>query len=97
MSPCHGEDRQFKSDRGRHFFAQVAQSVEQGTENPRVGGSIPSLSTKSISYAVVAEWQTRYFEGVVNVSSYGFKSHQPHQNRNRNPDRDFGFFLHFGK
>ena len=27
------------------IFAQVAQSVEQGTENPRVGGSIPSLST----------------------------------------------------
>ena len=24
---------------------QVAQSVEQGTENPRVGGSIPSLGT----------------------------------------------------
>ena len=24
---------------------QVAQSVEQGTENPRVGGSIPSLAT----------------------------------------------------
>ena len=23
-------------------------------------------------------WQTRYFEGVVNESSYGFKSHQPH-------------------
>ena len=23
--------------------AQVAQSVEQGTENPRVGGSIPPL------------------------------------------------------
>jgi hypothetical protein len=23
--------------------AEVAQSVEQGTENPRVGGSIPSL------------------------------------------------------
>ena len=20
MSPCHGEDRRFKSDRGRHFF-----------------------------------------------------------------------------
>ena len=46
-------------------FAQVAQSVEQGTENPRVGGSIPSLSTITISHAVVAEWQTRYFEGVV--------------------------------
>ena len=27
----------------------------------------------------MAEWQTRYFEGVVNVSSYGFKSHRPHQ------------------
>ncbi len=26
-------------------FGQVAQSVEQGTENPRVGGSIPSLTT----------------------------------------------------
>ncbi len=32
----------------RHFprgFAQVAQLVEQGIENPRVGGSIPSLGT----------------------------------------------------
>ena len=28
------------------FFAQIAQSVEQGTENPRVDGSIPSLGTK---------------------------------------------------
>ncbi len=26
---------------------QVAQLVEQGTENPRVGGSIPSLATSS--------------------------------------------------
>ena len=25
--------------------AQIAQSVEQGIENPRVGGSIPSLGT----------------------------------------------------
>ena len=33
--------------------AQVAQSVEQRTENPRVGGSIPPLGTifiKSITY-----------------------------------------------
>ena len=35
----------------RRFYAifknsgQVAQSVEQRTENPRVGGSIPSLAT----------------------------------------------------
>ncbi len=27
---------------------QVAQSVEQGTENPRVGGSIPSLATTTL-------------------------------------------------
>ena len=27
------------------FFAQIAQSVEQRTENPRVGGSIPPLGT----------------------------------------------------
>jgi hypothetical protein len=27
------------------LYAQVAQSVEQGTENPRVGGSIPPLGT----------------------------------------------------
>ena len=26
-------------------LASVAQSVEQGTENPRVGGSIPPLGT----------------------------------------------------
>ena len=28
------------------IVGQVAQSVEQGTENPRVGGSIPSLTTR---------------------------------------------------
>ena len=26
-------------------YGQIAQSVEQRTENPRVGGSIPSLTT----------------------------------------------------
>ncbi len=29
----------------RKRFGQVAQLVEQGTENPRVGGSTPSLAT----------------------------------------------------
>ena len=29
-------------------FAQIAQSVEQRIENPRVGGSIPSLGTMKI-------------------------------------------------
>ncbi len=38
------EGRGFKSCHPDHF-AQIAQSVEQGTENPRVGGSIPPLGT----------------------------------------------------
>ena len=29
-------------------YAQVAQLVEQGTENPRVGGSIPPLATRIV-------------------------------------------------
>jgi hypothetical protein len=35
------------TDQMRYIYprAEVAQSVEQGTENPRVGGSIPSLGT----------------------------------------------------
>ena len=27
------------------YYAEIAQSVEQRTENPRVGGSIPPLGT----------------------------------------------------
>ena len=44
------------SARGRGFeshplrqYAQIAQSVEQGTENPRVGGSIPPLGTNKVA------------------------------------------------
>ena len=44
---CHARGRQFEPDPGRHY-ASVAQSVEQGTENPRVGGSIPPRSTKQL-------------------------------------------------
>ena len=32
------------------FCAQVAQLVEQGTENPCVGGSIPPLGTTHLIY-----------------------------------------------
>jgi len=38
-SLCDSQSRYLDDDPG----AQVAQSVEQRTENPRVGGSIPSL------------------------------------------------------
>ena len=45
---CHAGGRGFKSLPRRHFlitYAQVAQLVEQRTENPRVAGSIPALGT----------------------------------------------------
>jgi hypothetical protein len=35
--------------------AQIAQSVEQGTENPRVGGSIPPLGTIMMQY-LTQQW-----------------------------------------
>ena len=41
---CHARGRGFEPHPGRHF-ASVAQSVEQGTENPRVVGSIPTGGT----------------------------------------------------
>ncbi len=44
MPACHAGDRRFESGRVRHL-GSIAQSVEQRTENPRVGGSIPSRAT----------------------------------------------------
>ena len=41
---CHARGRGFEPHPGRHY-ASVAQSVEQGTENPRVVGSIPTGGT----------------------------------------------------
>ena len=35
-----------------HIYAQIAQLVEQGTENPRVLGSIPSLGI----FYILREW-----------------------------------------
>ena len=34
--------------KNKKIYAQIAQSVEQRTENPRVGGSIPPLGTRSV-------------------------------------------------
>ncbi len=36
-----------------NFFGQIAQLVEQWTENPCVGGSIPSLPTSKVSMPVL--------------------------------------------
>ena len=57
MPPCHGGGRRFESVPGRQISSQsldifyliygfIAQLVEQGTENPRVSGSIPLEATK---------------------------------------------------
>ena len=43
---CHARGREFEPHPGRQF-ASVAQLVEQGTENPRVGGSIPPGGTNN--------------------------------------------------
>ena len=56
---CHARGRRFEPDPGRHIRdtfnkeypninknGSIAQLVEQGTENPRVSGSIPLRATK---------------------------------------------------
>ena len=43
--PSETLTRRVDADRSASPNGQVAQLVEQGTENPRVGGSIPSLAT----------------------------------------------------
>ena len=55
MPACHAGGRGFEPHPGRQF-ASVAQSVEQGTENPRVGGSIPPGGTIVTLHAGVAQW-----------------------------------------
>ena len=51
------------------YYAQIAQSVEQGTENPRVGGSIPPLGTifKNGRIAQLGE-HLPYKQGVIGSS-----------------------------
>ena len=54
---CHARGQGFESPSGRHFFIQpllyasVAQLVEQGTENPRVVGSIPTGGTRKCGFS----------------------------------------------
>ena len=72
---CHARGRQFEPDPGRHY-ASVAQSVEQGTENPRVIGSIPIGGTiscvffaKNTHHAAVAHLVERHLAKVEVASS----------------------------
>ena len=69
---CHAGGRRFEPDPGRccfsgsSLYASVAQSVEQGTENPRVIGSIPIGGTL---YAAVAHLVERHLAKVEVASS----------------------------
>ena len=57
---CHARGRGFEPHPSRHY-AQIAQSVEQGTENPCVGGSIPPLGTsKHCVYKQCLKLDTRH-------------------------------------
>ena len=65
---CHARGRGFEPHPGRHCpFASVAQSVEQGTENPRVVGSIPTGGTTG--YADLAHLVERHLAKVEVASS----------------------------
>ena len=52
---CHARGRGFEPHPSRHSYASVAQLVEQGTENPRVVGSIPTGGTISADLAHLVE------------------------------------------
>ena len=52
---CHARGRRFEPVPGRHKLASVAQLVEQGTENPRVIGSIPIGGTINAGVAHLVE------------------------------------------
>ena len=64
--PCQGGGSEFEPRKPLHFFASVAQLVEQGTENPRVVGSIPTEGTK---YAGLAHLVERHLAKVEVASS----------------------------
>ena len=62
---CHARGRRFEPVPGRQF-ASVAQLVEQGTENPRVIGSIPIGGT---IFAALAHLVERHLAKVEVASS----------------------------
>lgn len=53
----------------------VAQLGERGVRIAEVRGSSPLISRP----AEVAEWQTRYVQGVVSLRAWGFKSPLRHR------------------
>ncbi len=62
-------------------FLKISNFLKKGIDNSKKSWyNIKAVNIQAHTlYAEVAEWQTRYFEGVVGVFSCGFKSHSPHQ------------------
>ena len=61
MSPCHGEDRQFKSDQSPFFFTKIMPSeaqlvAEQRTENPGLTVRF-CPEAPFVFHVVVVEWR----------------------------------------
>ncbi len=81
------------------LWGQVAQSVEQRTENPCVGGSIPPLATKILSsrlngtrckkvvliLVIILSTQSNYISAEYIFPKKGFYSHLEEVGMRKNP------------
>jgi hypothetical protein len=77
-----------------HGRGAVSSAGERLLHTQEVAGSNPAPPTIVIYWdsAEVAEWQTRYVQGVVSARTCGFKSHLRHQRRKK----DAGILLALG-
>ena len=64
------------------LYASVAQSVEQGTENPCVGGSIPPRGTNRAGVAQLAEQLICNQQVVGSIPITGSTVHTPRRQQN---------------
>ena len=91
---CHARGQGFESPSDRHFlkrrsvvaYASVAQLVEQGTENPRVVGSIPTGGTTKCGFSSFGRASPCQGEGG------GFEPRNPLQKRKKEATLPSFFF-----
>ena len=83
---CHARGQGFESPSGRQSsvfrgFASVAQLVEQGTENPRVVGSIPTGGTSGRKYFAACGFSSFGRARPCQGRGGGFEPRNPLQNK----------------